>query len=646
GINYQREQNQIAMSDFDMLIEQKRKELQDAQNAGSRSFIQSKQAEITELENEKLRQQNIAQQLSDQSYNRALSTISSLPAEALSAMGEQGITSFFSSLGAEIDPLIASGLSASAKSILEDKKITDEEKMIRIKSLKQDLFNKSQTEADKVLANLNAIDKAVLNGSLTKEGADELKVQLGLSEKKMSPIDIQMKKAEINYKNAQTEEQKLKNLEIKNSLNDIYSAYGEENSINLLANLKSGDVAKRPAGRDQSFEGECSAFVNDISGLPAGYFSSSLESKMQKINKYANPKPGDVFISDLSSAGNYGHIGFIESVNDDGTFTIVDSNRYGNKEVNRRTVSKDSLYSKSGESVVGFYSPIQDIKKGIISKNGLTKEQEERFNRAMAGESTQVSKSMKEALANTVKSGGDVEEVIKEVERKKFLPRSEKIQNDFEKGVSDYEEILNKFKQMEVAYKQGQKIGDKTFSDQALINLFNKITDPNSVVRESEYDRTGKSLGLSDRIIGASIKVFKGGSGLTDETREAGISIANALMKGAKERFYTERAKAERKADGSGVPKDFLYSQLGLNDKGEFEVEDLEEAEEKKINLNDSFGLLKESIEFSKLGISERMDIQNEITRAIEFGEDIQSLKQELLDDGFDPNDFNFTGGI
>ena len=57
--------------------------------------------------------------------------------------------------------------------------------------------------------------------------------------------------------------------------------------------------------------------------------------------------------------------------------------------------------------------------------------------------------------------------------------------------------------------------------DQGVITLFNKVTDPTSVVRESEYERTPKNLSLANRFAGAFEKLKKGGAGLTQADRES-----------------------------------------------------------------------------------------------------------------------------
>lgn len=68
--------------------------------------------------------------------------------------------------------------------------------------------------------------------------------------------------------------------------------------------------------------------------------------------------------------------------------------------------------------------------------------------------------------------------------------------------------------------KQGN-INNRVALDQALISIFNKVTDPNSVVRESEYARTAQNLPFVNAFSGAFAKFSKGGAGLTNKDREA-----------------------------------------------------------------------------------------------------------------------------
>lgn len=57
--------------------------------------------------------------------------------------------------------------------------------------------------------------------------------------------------------------------------------------------------------------------------------------------------------------------------------------------------------------------------------------------------------------------------------------------------------------------------------DQSLISMYNKLTDPQSVVRESEYARTPENLPIINIMQGAIQKIEQGGAGLTNEDRKA-----------------------------------------------------------------------------------------------------------------------------
>lgn len=396
--------------------------------------------------------------------------------------------------------------------------------------------------------------------------------------KQNEALDIQIK---------QTKSEQLKSdlLEQKSNLEQLGIVYGtgKENILNKLSTYVADEI---PITRDPSSErnGWCGAFVNDVLEAP-NLFGDSLQSKMKNKNKDISqlPAAGDVFISKFGN-DEVGHVGFIESVRIDEKgvtqVMLADSNRLGNRKLSKREVSLETLLKpelKGGEEVIGYYSPVNAARSGV-NTGKLDKEVQSRLDRANAGESTQTVKSNKEAIKNALSSGDEstIKLAIDEIERKKFLPRTEKIQNDFEKEVKDYEDINNKFIQMNKALEAGREIDDFTFTDQALINLFNKISDPTSVVRESEFARTGSSLGLSERVTGAAIKQIKGGAGLTPASRDASIKIAGALLSGAKEQFIRGREKAEKKSAVSGVPQDFLYGQLGLNSSGEFgDEEDL-----------------------------------------------------------------------
>jgi len=90
--------------------------------------------------------------------------------------------------------------------------------------------------------------------------------------------------------------------------------------------------------------------------------------------------------------------------------------------------------------------------------------------------------------------------------------------------------------------------------DQGIITMYNKLTDPASVVRESEYARTPENLPMINRMLGAIGKVQAGGAGLTNDDRKALVEGAKIILK---ERANPYNSALQEYAD--------LSSQYGIN---------------------------------------------------------------------------------
>jgi len=107
--------------------------------------------------------------------------------------------------------------------------------------------------------------------------------------------------------------------------------------------------------------------------------------------------------------------------------------------------------------------------------------------------------------------------------------------------VKSFQEINTRYNIMEKTLEVARRGGNLIAVDQALISLFNKMTDPQSVVRESEYARTPKNMSVVNRILGKWDKWTRGGAGLTDDEREALVSISSEINEMYKQ-TYNKRA--------------------------------------------------------------------------------------------------------
>lgn len=131
--------------------------------------------------------------------------------------------------------------------------------------------------------------------------------------------------------------------------------------------------------------------------------------------------------------------------------------------------------------------------------------------------------------------------------RKEFINRPE---------VTDYVTVATNVKSMDSLLQEALKTGDSrnlVAIDQGLITMYNKLTDPTSVVRESEYGRTPQNLPMVNRIYGAIQKVTQGGAGLTNEDREALVLGAKIIANHRGAAFQERRDSYTNQALDAGI---------------------------------------------------------------------------------------------
>lgn len=95
--------------------------------------------------------------------------------------------------------------------------------------------------------------------------------------------------------------------------------------------------------------------------------------------------------------------------------------------------------------------------------------------------------------------------------------------------------IKQSYSTVKSAYEEAKKAGEnqttKSAADQVLIVAFNKMIDPNSVVREGEFARTTQGQSIINRLKGSVDKALSGGTGLSDNDRDAIKSATETLYK-------------------------------------------------------------------------------------------------------------------
>jgi plasmid stabilization system protein ParE len=114
---------------------------------------------------------------------------------------------------------------------------------------------------------------------------------------------------------------------------------------------------------------------------------------------------------------------------------------------------------------------------------------------------------------------------------------------DFNKVASEASDAKRQLEQMETGLRAAKAAGtDENINaaSQAILVTFQKILDPTSVVRESEYARSGTGLSLIGRMEGAVDKIKQGGAGVPVEDLEDFVQIARNFYSGYENDLRTQ----------------------------------------------------------------------------------------------------------
>lgn len=106
------------------------------------------------------------------------------------------------------------------------------------------------------------------------------------------------------------------------------------------------------------------------------------------------------------------------------------------------------------------------------------------------------------------------------------------------------------------------KSGNRIASDQMLINGLNKLLDPQSVVRESEYARTPEGAATLNKLQGYTERIASGGVAISDADRQAIMDAANQVMNGVGSQYNSVFDRYEQIAKTYGVNPEMIFGSL------------------------------------------------------------------------------------
>lgn len=143
------------------------------------------------------------------------------------------------------------------------------------------------------------------------------------------------------------------------------------------------------------------------------------------------------------------------------------------------------------------------------------------------------------------------------------------LQGDWRKADAPVKETARQLQIMETGIKRFKglkddgtpdpKGPDKNGGSQAVLVTFQKILDPNSVVRESEYDRSPEGLGLKQRMVGFIDRLQGGGAGVPEPELEAMVETARQFVKGLSDYNAIERERITQAAKEAGLDPERVF---------------------------------------------------------------------------------------
>ena len=134
------------------------------------------------------------------------------------------------------------------------------------------------------------------------------------------------------------------------------------------------------------------------------------------------------------------------------------------------------------------------------------------------------------------------------------------LSDDWRETTKPMQGLLDSSQRMTIGLEQ-VKAGDMLSGSQAVLITFNKMLDPTSVVRESEYARSATGQSAIETIKGFAEKLAKGGAGVTISELESYKRFADEVVaKTLQSTVGPERKRIERLVEFAGVDPELIFT--------------------------------------------------------------------------------------
>jgi hypothetical protein len=135
----------------------------------------------------------------------------------------------------------------------------------------------------------------------------------------------------------------------------------------------------------------------------------------------------------------------------------------------------------------------------------------------------------------------------------------EKLNTKYQSNTKAAREVRRQFSVIEQGMAAYDKGLSKGTAEQSIVMSFNKILDPDSVVREGEYDRTSQGQSLLQRMHALALKVPAGGQIAPAVLRDM-VTLSRTYRDQAAAHERRERKRIELMASHFGLPRELILA--------------------------------------------------------------------------------------
>jgi hypothetical protein len=132
------------------------------------------------------------------------------------------------------------------------------------------------------------------------------------------------------------------------------------------------------------------------------------------------------------------------------------------------------------------------------------------------------------------------------------LTQTRALQGSYNKIMAPSRDMQRQLSAMDAGLAEAQK-GNLNAGSQAVLMTFQKILDPSSVVRETEYDRTPQGMGLMQQMEGILPRLVQGGPGVPPAELAKFADLARQITAGAVQSAQTNAQGIIDLANANGI---------------------------------------------------------------------------------------------